>query len=222
MHCTVVKQVITQLIVSVKAVSGDCQCQAGCGFCRWWTCIVHTASGWTVRDASEKDCVALTGTQRIETCLKGWGIEFYFLTAEWPFSSQGRTRQRWISQSSAFLSPAPPTELRINAPCCLSAEQGHSCWTASPSTQGRDTLQVCLLMRTSAINTQLCISATGVWVVFVICIATAVEASMILRTGQDRRQLSVFGVSSLPSSHLRRTAVHKYVQHDSARPPADV
>lgn len=71
MHCTVVKQVITQFMVSVKAVSGDCQCQAGCGCYRWRTCIVHTASCRTVRDASEKDCVALTGTQRIETCLKG-------------------------------------------------------------------------------------------------------------------------------------------------------
>lgn len=61
----------------------------GCGFLQRWTWIVHTASRRTVRDASERDCVALTGTQRIETCLKGWGIEFYFLTAEWPFGSQG-------------------------------------------------------------------------------------------------------------------------------------
>lgn len=80
-----------------------------------------------------RDCVALTGTQRIETCLKGWGIEFYFLTAEWPFGSQGGRDRDGFRSSSALLSAAPPTGLRINAPLYLSAEQGDSSWTAPPS-----------------------------------------------------------------------------------------
>lgn len=91
MFSAVVKQLITRhgFHGVGEAVSGDCRCQRGCGSLRRWTWIVHTVASWTVRDASERDCVALTGTQRIETCLKGWGIEFYFLTAEWPFGSQG-------------------------------------------------------------------------------------------------------------------------------------
>ena len=64
-------------------------CQRGCGFLWLWTWVVRTARCRPVRDASGRDCVALTGTQRIETCLKGWGIEFCFLTAEWPFGSRG-------------------------------------------------------------------------------------------------------------------------------------
>lgn len=58
-------------------------------------------------------------------------------------------RQRWISQSSALLSTAPPTGLRINAPFYPSAELGDASWAASPSTQvphgstqGKKTLQV--------------------------------------------------------------------------------
>lgn len=125
-------------------------------FWLWRTRLFLAAHGQTVKDASERDCVALTGTQRIETCVKGWGIEFYFLTAEWPFASQGATRQMDFAVVCLFSTAAPSTGLRINAPHSLSAEQGELRPVVSMSTSGNRSLQPKLLMRMWTINVSFC------------------------------------------------------------------
>lgn len=66
-----------------------------------WLFAAASARSRPVRAASGRDCAARTATQTIETHLKGWGIEFYFLTAERPFSSQGG------QDRDGFCSPAP-------------------------------------------------------------------------------------------------------------------
>lgn len=107
----------------------------GCGFSRRRTWIVRAASCRTVRDASERDCVALTGDTEDRDMLERLRYWILFPDSWVTFGLSRGTRHRWISQSSASLPGAPPTGLRINAPFYLCAEQGDSSQAASPSIQ---------------------------------------------------------------------------------------
>lgn len=147
-------------------------------------------------------------------------------------------RQRWISQSSALLSAAPPTGLRINAPFYLSAEQGDSSWTASPSIQVQcgDTQRKKETKKHKWFFTCKLEQLGGELKKhkLYIYIATAAERSLAqCRTWQRQdssRKRPAHPHSKLhpaltnalsPSSHLRRTAIHKYMQHDCARSHAN-
>lgn len=76
---------------------------------------------------------------------------------------EGGTRHRWILQSSALLSAAPPTGLRINAPLCWARRLELNCSTEHPSTvrpcareEAPLQVQVVILMWTRAIKGDSC------------------------------------------------------------------
>lgn len=153
------------------------------------------------------------------------------------------TRQRWISQSSALLSAAPPTGLRINAPFYLSAEQGDSSWTASPSirVQCGDTQkkkkQPCshkwfFTCKLEQLKENL--KKSTACLVYVHCNSCWEELGTKLNvaaSGQFKKEARRTHTANCtlpsptdapsPSSHLRRTAIHKYMQHDCARSHAN-